>query len=92
MLACELWPGHTTEEMMRDYADLLNDHEAAVFLYHKQGEAIGFSQCQLRHDYVEGTETSPVGYLEGIYIREIMISFLNATDWMFWGKLSGKLY
>ena len=31
---------------------------------------MGFAQCQLRHDYVEGTETSPVGYLEGIYVRE----------------------
>lgn len=31
---------------------------------------MGFAQCQLRHDYVEGTETSPVGYLEGIFIRE----------------------
>ena len=28
---------------------------------------MGFAQCQLRHDYVEGTESSPVGYLEGIY-------------------------
>ena len=32
--------------------------------------AIAFAQCQLRRDYVEGTETSPVGYLEGIYVRE----------------------
>ena len=39
-------------------------------MYHQQGEQIGFAQCQLRHDYVEGTETSPVGYLEGIYIKE----------------------
>ena len=31
---------------------------------------IGFAQCGLRHDYVEGTESSPVGYLEGIFIRE----------------------
>ena len=29
-----------------------------------------FAQCQLRHDYVEGTETSPVGYLEGILVEE----------------------
>lgn len=27
-------------------------------------------RCELRHEYVEGTETSPVGYLEGIFIRE----------------------
>lgn len=31
---------------------------------------MGFVQCQLRHDYVEGTEHSPVGYLEGIYVDE----------------------
>ena len=31
---------------------------------------IGFAQCQLRYDYVEGTRTSPVGYLEGIFIKE----------------------
>ena len=28
----------------------------------------GFAQCQLRYDYVEGTETSPVGYLEGVFV------------------------
>ncbi len=27
---------------------------------------VGFTQCQLRYDYVEGTKTSPVGYLERI--------------------------
>ena len=27
-------------------------------------------QCQLRNDYVEGTKTSPVGYLEGIYVLD----------------------
>ena len=32
--------------------------------------AIGFAQCGLRHDYVEGTDTSPVGYLEGIFVEE----------------------
>jgi aminoglycoside 6'-N-acetyltransferase I len=32
--------------------------------------AIALGICQLRHDYVEGTKTSPVGYLEGIYVRE----------------------
>lgn len=30
---------------------------------------MGFAQCQLRRDYVEGAQSSPVGYLEGIYIR-----------------------
>ena len=69
-LACELWPDHSAEEMREEYDSLLAREDAAIFLYKEQGEAVGFAQCQLRRDYVEGTETSPVGYLEGIYVRE----------------------
>ena len=69
-LACELWPDHTPEEMTEEFEELLSLNEAAVFLYMKDGQAVGFARCQLRHDYVEGTETSPVGYLEGVYVKE----------------------
>ena len=69
-LACELWPEHTAEEMTAEFRNLLAEKETAVFLFRTGGEAAGFAQCQLRHDYVEGTETSPVGYLEGIYVKE----------------------
>ena len=69
-LACELWPDHSPEEMTDEYMSLLAREDAAVFVYKEQGEVVGFAQCQLRRDYVEGTETSPVGYLEGIYVRE----------------------
>ena len=74
--------------MAREYQDLLTEKEAAIFLYRAEGYAAGFAQCQLRHDYVEGTETSPVGYLEGIYVRKadrgkgIARSLLSACeDW-----------
>lgn len=40
------------------------------FLAFDNGIPIGFAQCQLRRDYVEGTSTSPVGYLEGIFVQE----------------------
>ena len=43
---------------------------AAFFLAYAEETPIGFAQCQLRHDYVEGTESSPVGYLEGIYVAD----------------------
>ena len=32
------------------------------------GEAIGFAEASLRRDYVNGCETSPVAFLEGIYV------------------------
>jgi len=32
------------------------------------GAVIGFAEAALRHDYVNGCETSPVAFLEGIYV------------------------
>ena len=31
---------------------------------------VGAAVCSLRHDYVESCESSPVGYLEGISVKE----------------------
>ena len=69
-LACQLWPEHTVEEMQMDLADMLVKPDAAFFLAYAEENAVGFAQCQLRHDYVEGTDSSPVGYLEGIYVAD----------------------
>ena len=67
-LMCRLWPHHTREEMLPEAESLLADRKAGVFLAFWEEDAIGFAQCQLRNDYVEGTESSPVGYLEGIFV------------------------
>ena len=69
-LALELWPGHTAGELSAELARTVAKEDAAFFLAYEDGEAVGFAQCQLRHDYVEGTKTSPVGYLEGIFVTE----------------------
>ena len=69
-LASRLWPHHTPEEMEGEMAELLKLEDAAAFLAFEAGKTLGFAQCGLRHDYVEGTESSPVGYLEGIFVAE----------------------
>lgn len=69
-LACRLWPGHGAGEMEAAYAQMISDPEAAFFLAFAEEKPVGFAQCQLRSDYVEGTDSSPVGYLEGIYVAE----------------------
>lgn len=43
---------------------------AEVFLKFVEDIPAGFAQCQLRHDNVEGTDSSPVGYLDGIFVKE----------------------
>ena len=69
-LAALLWPDHTADELAEEFAQLLSDKECAIFLATQRNIPIGFAQVQLRHDYVEGTDTSPVAYLEGIFVLE----------------------
>ena len=70
-LACQLWPDNTVEEMRLEFSEIITKTDAAFFLAYAEETAIGFAQCQLRYDYVEGTDSSPVGYLEGIYVVEV---------------------
>lgn len=49
---------------------MISKGKSQFFLKYENDIPIGFAQCQLRYDYVEGTKTSPVGYLEGIYIKD----------------------
>ena len=69
-LAIQLWPGHDPAELAEEYRALTRDADAACFLKYIGGRPAGFAQCQLRHDYVEGTDSSPVGYLEGVFVAE----------------------
>ena len=69
-LAVLLWPEHQAEALEQEIALLIAENKAAFFLAREGELPIGFAQCALRHDYVEGTSTSPVGYLEGLYVLE----------------------
>ncbi len=66
-LALKLWPDNCRAELAAELEEILKKEDAAFFL---APNGAGFAQCQLRRDYVEGTEGSPVGYLEGIYVEE----------------------
>ena len=68
-LALALWPDHECEELKAELGALLQDCNCAFFLFFTQSDVCGFAQVQLRKDYVEGSSTSPVGYLEGIYVE-----------------------
>lgn len=71
-LALMLWPDNRPEEMRDELETTMTKEDAAFFLAYDRSRPIGFAQCQLRYDYVEGTVSSPVGYLEGIYVVEAL--------------------
>ena len=69
-LAIQMWKDSTVMDLEKGFEELITNEKAVCFIKYVHNKAIGFAQCQLRTDYVEGTETSPVGYLEGIFIVE----------------------
>ena len=67
-LAGLMWKDSTSDELKEEFSELVK--RCVFFIVFEDNEAVGFAQCQLRCDYVEGTDSSPVGYLEGIFVRE----------------------
>lgn len=69
-LAIQMWRDSTVLDLEKEFEQVINSDNAVVFIKFIDKNPIGFAQCQLRTDYVEGTESSPVGYLEGIFVLE----------------------
>lgn len=65
-----MWTESSIDELSQGFAELISREDVLILFKLIGGVPIGFAQCQLRHDYVEGTDSSPVGYLEGIFIKE----------------------
>jgi len=69
-LAIQMWEDNSIEGLTEEFIELIEKDDVQIFIKFVENKAVGFAQCQLRYDYVEGTETSPVGYLEGIFVEE----------------------
>jgi len=65
-----LWPQASAEEHDQETKDILSQPQRHLVLIAQSaaGDAIGFAEASIRHDYVNGCETSPVVFLEGIYV------------------------
>ncbi|HSF79636.1 MAG TPA: aminoglycoside 6'-N-acetyltransferase [Anaerolineales bacterium] len=63
-----LWPEHTAEEHLIEMRDLSTDPACATFVaVRPNGGLGGFLEAGIRK-YAEGSQTSPVGYIEGWYV------------------------
>ena len=69
-MVVRMWESHTVDELEKEFAKTLNDKRSSLFIKYINDLPVGFAQCSLRTDYVEGTESSPVGYLEGVFVKE----------------------
>lgn len=69
-MAVKMWQDSSVLELEKEFKEIIHNDNAVIFIKIVDEKPIGFAQCQLRFDYVEGTQSSPVGYLEGIFILE----------------------
>lgn len=66
-----LWPKHSRAELQKEFEAILKSKKEETFLCKdKDGSYIGFINLSLRFEYIPGATSSPVGYVEGIFVKE----------------------
>ena len=68
-LRSRLWPDGNASEHLRYMADALARGHFVRLASAPDGSAVGFVEASQRVDYVNGTSTSPVAFLEGLYVE-----------------------
>jgi aminoglycoside 6'-N-acetyltransferase I len=90
-----LWPEGTREEHLAEMASFLAERKRfAQFIdYDAAGAPLGFIEIALRTDYVNGTDSSPVAFLEGIYVvpeaRKTGVARRLVAEAEHWAKFMG---
>ncbi|MGD6814077.1 aminoglycoside 6'-N-acetyltransferase [Sutcliffiella horikoshii] len=68
-MALDLWPESTEEELHESFREIMASNRDKVLFYRIGNEFVSFIHLSIRVDYVEGTESSPTGYIEGVYVK-----------------------
>lgn len=92
-LIVQLWPDNTRDEAIEIIKEYLYGNETGTFIHLVDNQCVGLALCSLRNDYVEGCESSPVGYLEGIVVdakhRKNGIAKMLCAECEQWAKDKG---
>ena len=69
-LRMALWSDATADEHRGYMAIYLSQPERylQLMMYDDSRQPLGFIEASIRSDYVNGTESSPVGFVEGVYV------------------------
>lgn len=70
IMSSELWKeDYNTEEMTSFFIDCCNSKKKRILFFVKDTHIAAFIYLSIRVDYVEGSDSSPTGYIEGIYVK-----------------------
>lgn len=63
-----LWPDHEDAHLLEMRQLLEQTQTLQLLSYNDQQQAIAMLEASIRYEYVNGTQSSPVAFLEGIYV------------------------
>ena len=70
-MASKLWPNHSNDELAKEFQRILFSQNEIGFICEKDSKVLGFITMSLKFEHVhEATSSTPVGYLEGIFVKE----------------------
>lgn len=90
-----LWAWDTVEDHAEEAEELYlsGNPDRAAFVAIDGDAPIGFAEAAIRRDYVEGCETSPVVFLEGVYVtpefRKLGFARALSDAVASWGRAKG---
>ena len=67
-LALLLFPESSFDEELTLHKKILASEQEEGLLYQKDNRYVAFMNLSIRHDYVNGTDTSPVVFVEALYV------------------------
>jgi aminoglycoside 6'-N-acetyltransferase I len=95
-LRIALWDWDTVDDHREEAEELYlagDPDRAALVAMDDTGAVIAFAEATIRRDYVEGCDTSPVAFLEGVYVlpkaRKTGVAKALADAVGVWGRGKG---
>lgn len=92
-MANKLWTDAEYDDLYNDFKEICDKNDQVCFLMYENEVPIGFIHASTRYDYVEGSQDSPVGYIEGIFVEETYrrngFSKLLVAEVEKWAKAKG---
>lgn len=88
-----LWPDGSADEHAAEIAAALLQTKGLCLIARANGAAVGFAEASIRTDYVNGCDSSPVAFVEGLYVapafRRQGIAGQLVRDIETWGRAQG---
>ncbi len=69
MMGLDLWPHYTKSRLSEIFVEVLESEKEKAYVCRTKNEYAAFISVSIRFEYVPGSRSSPVGYVEGLYVK-----------------------